>query len=170
MDGRLSCAWVSAGGAREFLRCPGRLEWPPPPPGRLPRHAVLLADPEGRLRPDDVREFAAASLASGCCWFEIWGPTAPALERAVDAVRDTPAAGSPLREATDEEDDHLVMTASSTPDDAALPDAVRMVLCAACSTEGHGDDRTSRLFVVASGDDPFAEGLLAWLREPESIP
>jgi hypothetical protein len=128
---------------------------------------LLLADPERRLTPADVRPFAEASIASGCCWFEIWGPTAHALEDAVDAVREAIERGCAP---SDDEEDHVVMTASSTPEEAGLADAVRMVLCATCSTEGHTEEVTSRLFVVASGDEPFAERLLGWLRAPATLP
>jgi hypothetical protein len=171
MDGPSREAWVTVAEGRECLRSTGALAWPAAPPGRRPHHALLLADPEGRVAAADVEAFARAALASGCCWFEIWGPRAHEIEARVDAVRDAhDAARTHEGDGEEDDEDHVVMTAASTPDEAGLADAVRMVLCATCSTDGHDAARTSRLFVLASGDEPFAAALTAWLRDPETIP
>jgi hypothetical protein len=169
MDPSSPPAWVTVAEGRESLRATGELSWPEPPPGRRPCHALLLADPDGRLQDAEVEGFARSALTSGCCWFEIWGPRAHALEVRVDTVRDEIDAALAASEEEDETD-HVVMTASSTPEEAGLEDAVRMVLCATCSTEGHDEERTSRLFVLASGDASTAAALEAWLRDPDALP
>lgn len=169
MDRSSPPVWVTVAEGRESLRSTDGLSWPPPSPGRRPRHALLLADPDGRLADAEVEAFARSALEQGCCWFEIWGPRAHALEARVDTVRDEIDAAHAASEEEDDAD-HVVMTASSTPEEAGLADAVRMVLCATCSTEGHDEDRTSRLFVLASGDASVGAELEQWLRDPDSIP